>query len=261
MRPINIVIIVITVIESLRAFDIVYVINRGTNGLELISALVIQNLVGEGQVIGVGSALAVILLVISLVPIIVLPVPHVRKGQRGMSIATIATAPARRQARRPPGRHASRPTGQRGKRALRHPHLPDRDGGHLAGPAGVDGLHRAAAQGGHRQVRLLQPRRHASTSTTSSQAWTQGGFAQYFWNSADHHGPVGDPDPVLRLDDGVRRQPGQLEVQRHAADHVHRRQPAAAAGARGAAVRDVQARSSCPTRSATPGTCSTPTSA
>lgn len=69
MRPVNVIVIVITVIESLRAFDIVYVINRGTNGLELISALVIQNLVGEGQVIGVGSALAVILLVISLVPI------------------------------------------------------------------------------------------------------------------------------------------------------------------------------------------------
>ena len=44
--------------------------NRGTNGLELISALVIQNLVGEGQVIGIGSALAVILLVVSLIPII-----------------------------------------------------------------------------------------------------------------------------------------------------------------------------------------------
>jgi ABC-type sugar transport system permease subunit len=71
MRPINIVIVVITIIESLRAFDIVYIINRGTNGLELISALVIQNLVGEGQVIGVGSALAAILLVISLVPIII----------------------------------------------------------------------------------------------------------------------------------------------------------------------------------------------
>ncbi|MGG5170728.1 carbohydrate ABC transporter permease [Pseudarthrobacter sp. J1738] len=70
MRPVNVVIVVITIIESLRAFDIVYVINRGTNGLELISALVIQNLVGEGQVIGVGSALAVVLLVISLVPIV-----------------------------------------------------------------------------------------------------------------------------------------------------------------------------------------------
>ncbi|WP_120521873.1 carbohydrate ABC transporter permease [Arthrobacter celericrescens] len=70
MRPVNIVIVVITIIESLRAFDIVYIINRGTNGLELLSALVIQNLVGEGQVIGVGSSLAVILLVISLIPIV-----------------------------------------------------------------------------------------------------------------------------------------------------------------------------------------------
>jgi ABC-type sugar transport system permease subunit len=69
MRPINIVVVVITIIEALRAFDIVYIINRGTNGLELIGALVVQNLVGEGQVIGVGSALAVMLLVVSLVPI------------------------------------------------------------------------------------------------------------------------------------------------------------------------------------------------
>lgn len=71
MRPINIVVVVITVIEALRAFDIVYIINRGTNGLELISALIVQNLVGEGQVIGVGSALAVMLLVISLIPIVI----------------------------------------------------------------------------------------------------------------------------------------------------------------------------------------------
>jgi ABC-type sugar transport system permease subunit len=70
MRPINIVVAVITFIEALRAFDIVYVINHGTNGLELLSVLVIQNLVGEGQVIGVGSALAVLLLVVSLIPIV-----------------------------------------------------------------------------------------------------------------------------------------------------------------------------------------------
>jgi ABC-type sugar transport system permease subunit len=69
MRPINVVVVVITIIEALRAFDIVYVINGGTNGLELISALIVQNLVGEGRVIGVGSALSVMLLVISLVPI------------------------------------------------------------------------------------------------------------------------------------------------------------------------------------------------
>ena len=71
MRPINIIVVVITVIEALRAFDIVYIINRGTNGLELLSALVVQNLVGEGTNIGVGAALATVLLVISLVPIII----------------------------------------------------------------------------------------------------------------------------------------------------------------------------------------------
>ncbi|MEO6144006.1 MAG: sugar ABC transporter permease [Dermatophilaceae bacterium] len=69
MRPINIIVVVITVIEALRAFDIVYIINRGTNGLELVSALVVQNLVGEGTNIGVGAALATVLLVVSLVPI------------------------------------------------------------------------------------------------------------------------------------------------------------------------------------------------
>ncbi|GAB6857757.1 sugar ABC transporter permease [Microbacterium xylanilyticum] len=69
MRPTNIIVIVITIIEALRAFDVVWVINGGTNGLELLSALVVRNLVGEGQVIGIGSALAVVLLLISLVPI------------------------------------------------------------------------------------------------------------------------------------------------------------------------------------------------
>lgn len=69
MRPINIVVVVITIIEALRAFDLVYVLNSGRNGLELLSVLVIQNLKGEGLDIGVGSAIAVILLVVSLVPI------------------------------------------------------------------------------------------------------------------------------------------------------------------------------------------------
>jgi multiple sugar transport system permease protein len=70
MAPTNVIIVVITVIESLRAFDIVWVINHGTNGLELLSVLVVQYLVGETQVIGIGSAFAVVLLVISLVPIV-----------------------------------------------------------------------------------------------------------------------------------------------------------------------------------------------
>lgn len=71
LKPINIVILVITIIESLRAFDIVYVINRGLNGLELLSVLVTNNIIGEAQRIGFGSAIAVVLLLISVGPIIV----------------------------------------------------------------------------------------------------------------------------------------------------------------------------------------------
>jgi multiple sugar transport system permease protein len=71
MRPINVVILVVTVIESLRAFDLVYITTKGNPvpGLELLSVLVTQNIVGETQRIGFGSMLGVILLVISLVPI------------------------------------------------------------------------------------------------------------------------------------------------------------------------------------------------
>jgi multiple sugar transport system permease protein len=66
MQPINIVVLVVTIIEALRAFDLVYVINKGRNGLELISVLVTNNIIGEASRIGFGSALAVILLAISL---------------------------------------------------------------------------------------------------------------------------------------------------------------------------------------------------
>ncbi|MCZ7375963.1 carbohydrate ABC transporter permease [Micromonospora sp. WMMC250] len=67
LRPINIIVLVVTVIESLRAFDLVWVVNKGRNGLELLSALVTQNVVGEASRIGFGSALATIMLVVSLV--------------------------------------------------------------------------------------------------------------------------------------------------------------------------------------------------
>jgi multiple sugar transport system permease protein len=71
LRPINIVILVVTVIESLRAFDLVFITAKGNplKGLELLSVAVTQNIVGETQRIGFGSTLGVVLLVISLVPI------------------------------------------------------------------------------------------------------------------------------------------------------------------------------------------------
>lgn len=83
MKPINIVVVVVTVIEALRAFDLVYVINRGRNGLELLSVLVTDNIVGEASRIGYGSALAVILLVISIVPICVFVVNFFKEQQAG----------------------------------------------------------------------------------------------------------------------------------------------------------------------------------
>ena len=67
LRPINIIVLVVTFIESLRAFDLVWIINKGRNGLELISTLVTQNVVGEASRIGFGSALATVMLVISSV--------------------------------------------------------------------------------------------------------------------------------------------------------------------------------------------------
>ncbi|MGK5675601.1 carbohydrate ABC transporter permease [Micromonospora sp. URMC 106] len=82
MRPINIIVLVVTVIESLRAFDLVWVVNKGRNGLELLSALVTQNVVGEASRIGFGSALATIMLVVSLVFITVYLVTVMREERR-----------------------------------------------------------------------------------------------------------------------------------------------------------------------------------
>lgn len=70
MRPINIVIVVITTIEALRAFDIAYIVNGGRNGLELLSTLITQTALSESGRVGFGSAIAVVLLVISLGPIV-----------------------------------------------------------------------------------------------------------------------------------------------------------------------------------------------
>jgi multiple sugar transport system permease protein len=70
LAPINVVVLVVTIIESLRAFDIVYVTNKGLNGLELLSVLIVTNLLGEASLVGFGSAIAVILLLISIGPII-----------------------------------------------------------------------------------------------------------------------------------------------------------------------------------------------
>jgi multiple sugar transport system permease protein len=81
MRPINIVIVVITTIEALRAFDIAYIINGGRNGLELLSTLITQTALSESGRVGFGSAIAVVLLVISLGPIVTFLVRTMREDE------------------------------------------------------------------------------------------------------------------------------------------------------------------------------------
>ncbi|MDO0924015.1 sugar ABC transporter permease [Streptomyces sp. TG1A-8] len=72
LKPVNIIILVVTVMESLRAFDIVYVLGGGIGskpGMELLSLLITDNIIGESSRIGYGSALAVVLLLVSLAAI------------------------------------------------------------------------------------------------------------------------------------------------------------------------------------------------
>lgn len=82
MMPINVVIVVITTIEALRAFDIAYIINRGKNGLELLSTLITNNSISESNRLGFGSAIAVVLLVVALVPIVTFLVRMLREEGR-----------------------------------------------------------------------------------------------------------------------------------------------------------------------------------
>ncbi|MEU5240971.1 carbohydrate ABC transporter permease [Streptomyces lydicus] len=82
LRPVNVIVGVITVIESLRAFDIVYAVNKGRNGLELLSVLVTDNIIGEAGRIGFGSAIAVILLLVSLGFIVTYLVQELRGEQQ-----------------------------------------------------------------------------------------------------------------------------------------------------------------------------------
>ncbi|MEU6364990.1 sugar ABC transporter permease [Streptomyces sp. NPDC046931] len=82
LRPTNTIVLVVTIIESLRAFDLVFVFNGGAHGTELLSILVTNNIIGESSRIGYGSAIAVVLLMISLGVIIPYLVSTFRKERR-----------------------------------------------------------------------------------------------------------------------------------------------------------------------------------
>ncbi|MBB1495961.1 sugar ABC transporter permease [Propioniciclava sp. MC1595] len=71
LRPTNMIVLVITFIDALRAFDLVWIINQGRNGLELIATLVTANIAGEASRVGFGSALATLMLILSSIFIII----------------------------------------------------------------------------------------------------------------------------------------------------------------------------------------------
>jgi len=82
LRPTNTIVLVVTIIEALRAFDLVFVFNKGAQGTELLSILITNNIIGESSRIGYGSAIAVVLLVISLAVIIPYLIATFRKERR-----------------------------------------------------------------------------------------------------------------------------------------------------------------------------------
>ena len=70
MKPVNVIIIVITVIESLRAFDLIFIIYGTSGAWPILGMLVFQNIYGQAASM-LGAAFAVILLSLSITPIVV----------------------------------------------------------------------------------------------------------------------------------------------------------------------------------------------
>ena len=69
MAPVNIIIVVITVIDSLRAFDLIYIIYGTSTGWPILGMLVFRNIYGQAASM-LGAAYAVILFLLSIIPII-----------------------------------------------------------------------------------------------------------------------------------------------------------------------------------------------
>ena len=83
LKPINVIVVVITVIEALRAYDIIAALNE-PRGTDVMGTLVTRSLLGEGASdrVGFGSAYGVVLLVLCLVFIIWYVANHFRETSR-----------------------------------------------------------------------------------------------------------------------------------------------------------------------------------
>ncbi len=82
LKPINVVVAVITVIEALRAYDIIAALNE-PRGTEVMGTLVTKSLLGEGGGrVGIGSAYGVVLLLLCLGFIIWYVTNHYRESEQ-----------------------------------------------------------------------------------------------------------------------------------------------------------------------------------
>ena len=80
LRPINVIVVVITVIEALRAYDIIAALNE-PRGTDVMGTLVTKSLLGEGGGrVGFGSAYGVVLLLLCLGFIIWYVTNHYRES-------------------------------------------------------------------------------------------------------------------------------------------------------------------------------------
>ena len=101
LKPINVVVVVITVIEALRAYDIVAALNE-PRGTEVMGTLVTDSLLGEGGGrVGVGSAYGMVLFVLCIGFIIWYVVQQLPRG--------VAVVTDRRRRRRSTHRRGRRP--------------------------------------------------------------------------------------------------------------------------------------------------------
>ncbi len=80
LKPINVVVVVITAIEALRAYDIIAALNE-PRGIDVMGTLVTKSLLGEGVGrVGFGSAYGVVMLLLCLGFIMWYVVNHYRES-------------------------------------------------------------------------------------------------------------------------------------------------------------------------------------
>ena len=226
MRPINIIVFVVVFIESLRAFDLVWIINKGRNGLELIGALVTSNIVGEASRIGFGSAMATIMLLMSLGVHHHLPARRHARGEP-MSTATAVATPRSAADIKVPRKRGPRPA-----RIALQVFLTVMALGWLFPIVW-------AVLNSFRDYAYTSANGYVSfgglTLDNYMNAWQQGDFGPSFANSVIITVPAVVLTLFLACVHRLRPRPVQLPLQPHPARGVPGGQPAAAAGAARAA--------------------------